>query len=177
MVGNWLAAVYAGPVRCTVRRAAGGRDHQLGLRIRQAQQQHAVVQKGQHHRHQRRFLPTVNTAGSSEYTSRFAGKGACQPLCGRTIPEVFHGRCHIAEACGRTERQPAAFFQVSRFNIRRATVGYGRCRGLDHGRDRRHGTQPRFTALNRVDAVPNQFGELARSAVAGVIQNQNCQRG
>src|SRR5579862_9346383 len=71
--------------------------------VRQSHQNHAVMQKWQHHAQERRLLPAVQALGGGEHGRWPAGQRAAGPECASAVQEVLQGRRHIAEARGTSE--------------------------------------------------------------------------
>ncbi len=133
--GAGIGCMVAGTVRGSSARCGP----EAGFRERQADHQHAVVQKRNHHRKQRGLLATVQRGTGGEHRSRFAGQSAALPQASGAVPEVLHGGGHVAESRWTAQCKAGAFDQVgvlavgcSRWGNRRRRTGSHDCDGW-HG--------------------------------------------
>src|SRR3569832_1591172 len=163
------ARVMARAIRCAARGGGG----EIGLAVRQAGDQHAVVEQWQHHRNQRGLLSAVQRRGRGEHRRRFARERAGEPHAARAVEKVFERRGHIAEAGGTTERKAGAVAEVIEGRIGRALGGDVVLDRLAHRRYRRHGAHPRLHARYFFHTAGDELRHGRDAAVAAVIQDKD----
>lgn len=170
-----LFAIGPGVMTGAIRRTAALGFQQRRLAIRQAGDQHAVVQQRQHHRQQGGFLTAVQAGGGGEHAGRFANQRAGQPQVAGAVEEVLQRRGHVAETRRAAKGEAGAVLQVIEGGVERTVFRDVRGDRLTLAGNRRYGTQARFeTGL--FDTAGNLPGHLVGRTVAAVIQNQNVRR-
>ena len=139
---KWLAPTACRPPR----------GIELGERIRQAEDQHAVMQERQHHRDEGGFLPAVQACRGGEDARRLAGERPAVPQERGAVEEVLERRGHVAEPRRAAEREAGAFLQIAQLAIRRALRRDGFL-VANVGKYARHRAHPGCGAGNALDAL------------------------
>ena len=131
-----------------------------------------MVQQGQEHAEQRRFLTAVHGGCGGEYRRRFAGEGTAGPFGSGAVPEKFHRCRHVAEP-GRTAEDDAGTFGQVLF----ADIGCSRNRNRRLGGQMVGGDCRNTPKPGRAAAFPDAAGDVIRElfhrAVAAVVENED----
>ena len=172
-VGDRQIVGDAGEMAGAVGRAAGARGIQFGVRVGQADDQHAVVQERQHHRQQRRLLAAVQAAGRGEDAGGLAGERALQPerrRCRRGNASAARPCCRSASGCrARGRRIPR-----DRGFRNRAVLAPGSGKlPVETRRNPGNRAQARLRARHALHAFGDQLGHAPHRAAGAVVEDEN----
>jgi AcrR family transcriptional regulator len=177
LIGRDRAATIApGNRSAAVGRATGHfiDHHQPLLRIGDANDDHAVMQKRDVERQNRTFLPAVLSRGRSEHAAELANQLALCPERPGLVEEIAHLRSHVTK--------PGRCAENNGVILRKLLNGCDRCSLIQLGprlfRDlRRHNLRHTLDgnrrARNRTRPLRNSLRKLFHPAIHRVVEHQN----
>ena len=113
-------------VRGAIRGAACSRLEQCRLRVRHADDEHAVMEQRQLHAEQRAFLSAVRRGARGEHAGGLVDEPAGEPKLAGRVEEMLQRRRHVAEPSWAAEQQPVRRDEVGKLGIRWPLVRHRR---------------------------------------------------